>query len=158
MNRADKGAFDMRHILTLTLLLLSLALAGCGGGGGGSGSTSPPPGNTEAEPNDFTSQSMGTLTGSDITFNGSAASAADVDLYRITATGTTNLFVSLNWSNGNDLELSISNAAGIFVRTVDTAGHPETCTLPALPAGTYTIRVGSFSGTATPYTITVGSR
>ncbi len=158
MNRADKGVFDMRHILTLTILLLSLALAGCGGGGGGSGSTSPPPGNTEAEPNDFTSQSMGTLAGSDITFSGSAASAANVDLYRVTATGTTNLFVSLNWSNDNDLELSISNAAGIFVRTVDTAGHPETCTLPALPAGTYTIRVGSFSGTATPYTITVGSR
>lgn len=157
MNRADKGAFDMRHTLMLALLILSFALAGCGGGGGG-GTTSPPPGNTEAEPNDFASQSMGTLAGSDITFSGSAASAADVDLYRVTVTGTTNLFVNLNWSNSNDLELSISNAAGIFVRTVDTAGHPETCTLPSLPAGTYTIRIGSFSDTTTPYSITVGSR
>ncbi|MBI5170104.1 MAG: PPC domain-containing protein [Candidatus Eisenbacteria bacterium] len=146
----------MRPLLTLAFVVMALAIAGCGGGG--SSSTTPPAGNTETEPNDFASQSMGTLAGSDITFSGSAASNADGDLYSVTLGATTNLLVSLNWSNANDLELSISNSAGIFVRTVDTAGHPEACTLAGLPAGTYTIRVGSFSNTATPYTLTVGSR
>lgn len=148
----------MRWTKLLAMFLLVGALAGCGGGGGGGGGGIVGPGNDEVESNDFTPQSIGTLAGSDIVRSGSAASQADVDLYAVTLTGATNLFVSVNWSNSNDLALSISNANGIFVRTVDTASHPESCTLAGLPAGTYTIRIGSFSETATAYTLTVGAR
>ncbi|MCC6652987.1 MAG: PPC domain-containing protein [Candidatus Eisenbacteria bacterium] len=136
-----------------------LALAGCGGGGGSS-VTGPGGGGgvSEAEPNDFTGQVVGTLSATDIAVNGRTASATDVDLYRVVLSGTTNLLVTLDWTGANDLELSISNSAGIFVRTVDTASHPETCTLASLPAGTYTIRVGSFSNSGTNYSLTLGSR
>lgn len=157
MNAARKGGDFMRGTRWLATILLVGALSGCGGGGGGGGITGPS-GNSETESNDFTPQSIGTLAGSDIVWSGSSASQADVDLYSVTLSGTTNLFVSVNWSNANDLELSISNANGIFVRTVDTASHPESCTLAGLPAGTYTIRIGSFANTATPYTLTVGAR
>lgn len=140
-------------------LLLSAMLGSCGGGGG-SGVTGPGPnpGTTEVEPNDFTGQLVGTLSAADIVMTGQSASAVDVDLYRVTLASSTSLLVSLNWASASDLELSISNNNGIFVRTVDTAGHPEQCTLPALPAGTYTIRVGSFTNSATNYTLTLGSR
>ncbi|MFN8586691.1 MAG: PPC domain-containing protein [Candidatus Eisenbacteria bacterium] len=143
--------------MLLAMLLVLGALTGCGGGGGGGGPTTPS-GNSETEPNDFTPQSIGTLAGADIVWSGSSAGQGDVDLYTVTITGATNLLVSLNWSGSNDLELSISNASGIFVRTVDTASHPESCTIPGLAPGTYTIRVGSFASTATSYSLTVGAR
>ena len=147
-----------RTVRCLVAATLILALAGCGGGGGGVTGPGTDPNVHEAEPNDFTGQVVGALATTDITVTGGAANASDVDLYRVVLPGTTNLLVSLNWSGTNDLELSISNSAGVFVRTVDTAGRPETCTLAALPAGTYTIRVGSFASSNTNYTLTLGPR
>ncbi len=157
MKAPNRKGDHMRWTTIVASLALLGTLVGCGGGGGGGGGIVGP-GTDEVEPNDFTAQSAGTLSGSDLVRTGSAAGQSDVDLYSVTLTGTTNLFVSVNWSNTNDLELSISNANGIFVRTVDTASHPESCTLAGLPAGTYTIRIGSFSQTATAYTLTIGAR
>jgi hypothetical protein len=73
-------------------------------------------------------------------------------------TAPVNLFVSLDWGSASDLELTISNADGIFVREVDTASHPESCRLDGLAAGTYTVRVGSFTNASTGYTLTIGER
>ena len=149
---------NLTRWMMVTAILL--ALAGCGGGGGSS-VTGPGGGGggvSEAEPNDFNGQVVGTLSATDIAVSGRTASATDVDLYRVILSSGANLLVSLDWTGTNDLELSISNSAGIFVRTVDTAGHPETCTLASLPAGTYTIRVGSFSNSGTNYSLTLGSR
>lgn len=141
----------------LTLIPFVLLVSGCGGGD--SAPTAPIPGNpTETEPNDFTGQPLGTLSSTDIVVSGSAASAADVDLYTVTSAGPTALLVSLDWNTASDLELTISNASGVFVRHVDSGGHPEACTLSGLSAGTYTVRVGSWTGAATPYTLTLGQR
>jgi len=148
------------------MLVLALALvAGCGGKGGGPGLTTappagpPPPGSvTESEPNDFAAQTLGALSTIDFTVTGATASQSDVDLYSVTASATTGLLVNLNWNNGNDLELAISNANGIFVRHVDGSGRPETCTLIGLPAGTYTVRVGSHTNAATTYSLIIGQR
>jgi hypothetical protein len=90
--------------------------------------------------------------------NGSTTNARDVDLFRVTASAPVNLSVNLDWSSASDLELAISDANGIFVRHVDTAGHPESCRLDGLPAGTYTVRVGSFTNSATSYSLTLGQR
>ena len=142
----------------LALALSLLATAGCGGGG-----SSPPPTSSvrnvnEAESNNFNPQSVGALAATDIIVAGSTSSAGDVDLYRVTASGPVALFVSLDWGSASDLELTISDANGIFVRHVDTAGHPESCRLPGLAAGSYTVRVGSFTNTATTYSLTLGQR
>jgi hypothetical protein len=90
--------------------------------------------------------------------SGATASGADVDLYSVSSAATFALYASLDWSTGTDLELTISNANGIFVRHVDTAGHPEACMLSGLPPGTYTVRVGSLSAGATSYQLTIGAR
>jgi len=142
---------------TLALLLLAAIAAGCGGGSS-KPPTAPEPGLGETEPNDFTAQSVGTLSTTDILVNGTTSKARDVDLFRVTIASTATLFVNLDWNSAADLELTISNGAGIFVREVDTAGHPESCRLPGLPAGTYTVRVGSFTDVATGYTLTLGQR
>ena len=143
--------------IALALGLIA-SLAGCGGGSDSPPPTAPAGSVNEAESNDFTPQSVGTLSATDIVVAGSTSSANDVDLYRVTASGPVALFVSLDWGSASDLELSISDANGIFVRHVDTAGHPESCRLPGLAAGTYTVRVGSFTNTATNYTLTLGQR
>lgn len=149
-----------RSVLALALVA---SIAGCGGGGGGGGGGPAAPdlspiGVTETESNDFNAQAVGTLSARDIIVSGSTASLGDVDLYRVTASATVNLFVSLDWNSASDLELTISNAGGIFVRQVDTAGHPESCRLPALPAGNYTVRVGSLTNAATSYSLTLALR
>jgi hypothetical protein len=137
------------------LLVAALAVAGCSSS---SAPTQPPPPGDAYEPNDFAPHFVGTLSSTDIVLHGTTSSGSDVDLFSVTATGTVNLYASVDWSVANDLELTLSNANGIFVRHVDTGGHPESCTLNGLPAGTYTIRVGSLTDAATDYTLTIGQR
>lgn len=136
-----------------------IALAGCGGGGGGNNITNPPAGNThtESEPNDFTAQSLGTLGTSNFTVGGTSSSDADVDLYRVTLGATANVHVTLSWTGAPDLDVAISNANGITVNHQDTANNPEQCNLNSLPAGTYTLRVGSRTASAAAYTLTIGT-
>ena len=144
---------------TLALALIAAIVAGGSCGGGSSKPpTAPEPGLGETEPNDFTAQSVGTLSTADIIVNGTTSKARDVDLFRVTLTAPATLLASLDWNSAADLELTISNGDGIFVREVDTAGHPESCRLPGLPAGTYTVRVGSFTDAATSYKLTLGQR
>jgi hypothetical protein len=140
-----------------TLAVLAVLIAGCGGESGGP--TEPPPGGTaEAEPNDFNAQLLGALSTTDFVISGSTATGADVDLFSVTAAEPVTLLASLDWSGGSDLELTISNSNGIFVRHVDTAGHPEACTIGGLPAGTYTVRVGTLSNAAQSYSLRIGKR
>ena len=143
----------------LTLVALVLLASGCASDSGPTTPTTPAGGNrTETEPNDFLGQALGALSSSDFVVTGSTTDFTDVDLYTVTASAPTARLVSLDWSTASDLELSISNSSGVFVRHVDTAGHPEACTLVGLPAGTYTVRVGSLTNAATPYALTIGQR
>jgi len=62
-------------------------------------------------------------------------------------------------AGGGDLEVALSNASGAMVRRLHTPGATQArCQLGGLPAGTYTIRIGSFASAATSYTLTVGRR
>lgn len=141
------------RLLVLLTLGATLALAGCSKS---STAPPPPPGNNEGEPNDFTAHHVGTLGTSAIVVTGEMANP-DVDLFSVTLTATTGLDVSLSWPAGSDLELTLSDASGIFVRHVDTNSIPESCRLADLPAGTYQIRVGSLSATTANYTLTIQS-
>jgi Bacterial pre-peptidase C-terminal domain len=155
MNR--KRGFRMWHRwLIVAGLVAALAATGCSNDTG-SNTVAPPPPPT-GDGNDFTPQSLGTLGTTDIVTNGEETDDADVDLYSVTVTGTTNLFASLNWSNSADLGMALSNKNGITVENVDTDSKPEECILGAVPAGTYTVRVSSRTATATSYTLTIGAR
>jgi predicted small lipoprotein YifL len=131
-----------------------IVLAGCGGGGDG-GPVAPPQ-TDEIEPNDFTPQSLDTLETSDVTKTFYAGGLGDVDLFSVALAAPGGLFVGVNASA--DLELSISNGQGIFIRHVDTPGNAESCTLAGLQAGTYLIRVAGFDEQGSSYQLTVGPR
>ena len=135
-------------------LLAALVLASCS-----KSSTAPPPsggGNSEVESNDFLPQAVGTLATDPIVVTGSIVNG-DVDLFVVASNNSFGLDVSLDWSAAVDLELTLSNSAGIFVRHVDTNSHPESCRIGGLPPGNYTIRVGSLSTSAVNYTLTIKS-
>ena len=142
------------------LLVALLVAAACLGGCSKSSPTEPPPptggARNETEPNDFNPQALGALSATAFVVSGAMSSGSDVDLYSVTSSGTFSLHASLDWNTAYVLELTISNANGIFVRHVDGAGHPESCTLSGLPAGTYTVRVGSLSASGTAYSLTLG--
>lgn len=157
MNRGR--GFRMWHRwLIVGALVATLGASGCSSDSGSNTVAPPPPPPPSGDGNDFTAQSLGTLGASDIVVHGEEADDTDVDLYSVTVTGTTNLFASLNWSNSADLGMALSNNSGITVRNVDTDSKPEECILGAMPAGTYLVRVSSRTGTATPYTLTIGPR
>ena len=157
MIRSPGGPRLARRAAAVLATLAALWLAGCSSDDG----VSPPPQNTthvEAEPNDFTAQSLGTLDSTDITVGGSASGAGDVDLFRITLDGATDVFLQLDWTGGQDLEFAVSNDAGIFVTHVDTANRPESCTITVAGAGDRLIRVGSHASTSAGYVLTIGPR
>jgi hypothetical protein len=136
------------------LLAVAIAVPGCGG----SNPTEPEPLSDEIEPNDFVAQGLDTLSTTDLVYHGATSGGSDVDLFMVHALAPVNLHASLDWSTGSDLELTLSNTDGLFVRHVDTNGHPESCTLSGLPAGNYTVRVGSLTDATTHYTLTIGQR
>jgi hypothetical protein len=149
-------------ISRLVVLVAAAAVLACAGACGKSSPTEPPPppggARNESEPNDFSAQALGTLTTTDFVVTGSISGGGDVDLYSVTAADVFALYASLDWSTASDLELTISDANGVFVRHVDSAGHPEACTTGALPAGTYTVRVGSLTLSGTSYQLALGRR
>jgi Bacterial pre-peptidase C-terminal domain len=157
MNR-ERWFHMSRRWLIVAGLVTVLATLGCSSGGGGSKPTTPVTPAPTGDGNDFIPQSLGTLGASDIVTHGDEADDADVDLYSVTVTHTTNLFFSLDWTGNADLGMALSNNSGITVRNVDTDSKPEQCILGAMPAGTYIVRVSSRTATATPYTLTIGAR
>lgn len=147
----------MKQKLFLCALVLWIGiLPGCSKKDGG-GPTSPG-GTGETEPNDLVPQSLGTLGTSDIALGGSASGTNDVDRYSITTTETVNLYVSIAFASGADIDVGIENSGGIMLSHQDTGSNPEHCTLAARAAGTYIVEVTSKTASATEYTLTVGRR
>lgn len=146
-----------RRLQCLIACTLLGALAGCGGGGGGLVAPQPS-GPAEVEPNDSTPTSMGTLGSADLVVTGTTSSDADVDLFSFSILVPTTVLIQLDWNNANDLQVGITDLAGIMVRDVDTDTRPEACTVGPLAAGTYRVRVGSRSPGATAYSLRVGPR
>jgi len=140
------------------LLVLLLALPGCGGGKS-SGVTNPPvSGNThtESEPNDATPQLLGTLASTDFVIGGTATSATDVDLYRLTLPSISNIHVTLAWSGSADLGVALLDTTLALFHQQDGAGNPEQMTHSNFPAGEWVLRVNSHTAAATAYTLTIG--
>jgi hypothetical protein len=143
-------------------LMLSL-VTGCGGKSGNA-PTAPPvvppvvPTVQEQEPNDVTPQALGTLGSEDIILAGTSASQHDIDLYSINLPSASQVFVSVAWSGSSDLDLAVLDTTRVFLNAQDTGSNPEHCTLAALAAGNYIVRVTEKSAGAKAYTLTIGSR
>ena len=149
-------------LMAFVAFVATMAGVGCGGGGGGSKPVAPgPPAGSisEVEPNDSLPQALGALGATDLVVSGSAASSGDVDLYSVTLAETTNVYMSLAWTGGSDLEVGLTDTSGILIHNQDSpTANPEQCVINARPPGTYRVRVGSHSSSATSYALTLGRR
>ena len=148
---------------TLAVLIVAVALgAGCGGGGGNNPAAPPgPPAGSiaEAEPNDVVPQALGSIDSTGRLVAGTASGQNDVDLYSVSLPASGNVFMSLSWSGTQDLEVGVTDVNGVVIRNQDTpTANPEECTVTGRAAGTYIVRVGSRSGSAVSYLLTIADR
>ena len=148
------------------LILASLigVIAGCKKDEGPSEPVIPPGTVNEVEPNDQTAQSLGALGTTDITVNGGAATANDVDKFLVNlSAASTNLRAEISWTGAGDLDVGITDTSGTLVAFQRTGANPERCIRPGLGPGRYTIYVSAnsvASQTAYPqvYALKIGPR
>jgi cyanophycinase len=108
---------------------------------------------TEAEPNDsLKTANSGLCTG--VAAAGSIGSAADEDWYKIEVAAAGPVDISLAHDSGIDLDWYLhKNGKALAYRS--TTSNPETGSYDAPAAGTYYVRVKSYSGATGRYTLTV---
>lgn len=108
---------------------------------------------TETEPNNYdTSANTGACSGTAI--SGAISSSADYDWYRIDVAAAGAINVNLAHDSGIDLDWYLYKSSGSYVAYRSTASNPETGSYSASAAGTYYLRVKSYTGNGR-YTLTV---
>ena len=108
---------------------------------------------TETEPNNAdTSANAGLCSGTAV--SGSVSSTSDYDWYKIDVAAAGAINVSLAHDSGIDLDWFLYKSSGSYVAYRSTASNPETGSYSATAAGTYYVRVKSYSG-AGRYTLNV---
>ena len=108
---------------------------------------------TEAEPNNAdTSANAGLCSGTAL--SGSVSSTSDYDWYKIDVAAAGAINVSLAHDSGIDLDWFLYKSSGSYVAYRSTASNPETGSYNATAAGTYYLRVKSYTG-AGRYTLNV---
>jgi hypothetical protein len=105
------------------------------------------------EPNETTATAATIASG--VTNTAAISTATDIDYFKITTTGVSNIVYNLVGPAGVDFDLTITNSAGTQVGSAATTSSTETVSLTNQAAGTYFIKVFGFSGafSATCYTI-----
>ena len=99
----------------------------------------------EAEPNNSDkAATTGLCSGTGV--SGTIASSTDVDWYQLDLTGPGAISVHLAHDSGIDLDWYLYKASGNYVAYRSTASNPETGSYSAGAAGTYYLRVKSYTG------------
>lgn len=107
----------------------------------------------EAEPNNAdTSANTSMCSGTAV--SGAIASTTDYDWYKLDVTSAGAINVNLAHDAGIDLDWYLYKASGSYVAYRSTASNPETGSYAATAAGTYYVRVKSYTGSGR-YTLTV---
>ncbi|MBC3883044.1 pre-peptidase C-terminal domain-containing protein [Undibacterium sp. LX40W] len=108
---------------------------------------------SESESNNTdTTANKGLCSGTAVT--GSISSSTDYDWYRIDLVAGGTISINLAHASGIDLDWYLYPATGSYVTYKSTSSNPETGNYIAPAAGTYYIRVKSYSGSGA-YTLTV---
>ena len=108
---------------------------------------------SETEPNDTDSTaSVGLCSGTPA--SGSLSSASDYDWYRLDVTGPGTIAISLSHGTSVDFDWYLYAATGSYIAYASTTHNPETGSKAVTAAGTYYVRVKSYSGSGA-YTLTV---
>ena len=107
----------------------------------------------ESEPNNAdTSANAGMCSGTAV--GGTIALTTDLDWYKLDVTAAGTIAVSLAHDSGIDLDWYLYKSSGSYVAYRSTASNPETGSYSASAAGTYYLRVKSYTG-AGRYTLNV---
>jgi cyanophycinase len=140
LNRGNRGLNVLKKILLPALVLSSqLAFAVCL--------------NAETEPNNTdATASTGLCSGTSVT--GSISSSSDYDWYKLDVTGAGTISISLSHGSGVDFDWYLYAATGSYIASASTTNNPETGSKVVTAAGTYYVRVKSYSGTGS-YALTV---
>jgi cyanophycinase len=140
LNRGNRGLNVLKKILLLVLVLSSqLAFAVCL--------------TAETEPNNTdTAANAGLCSGATVT--GSISSSSDYDWYKLDVTGAGTISISLSHGSGVDFDWYLYAATGSYIASASTTNNPETGSKVVTAAGTYYVRVKSYSGTGS-YALTV---
>lgn len=107
----------------------------------------------ETEPNNTDVQANTGLC-SGTAASGTMSSASDLDWYKLEVSGPGAINVSLAHDSGIDLDWYLYKASGSYVAYRSTASNPETGSYTATAAGTYYLRVKSYTGSGR-YTLNV---
>lgn len=108
---------------------------------------------TEAEPNNADTQAnSGVCSG--VPIAGSLGSSSDYDWYRLDVTGPGTISISLSHGQGVDFDWYLYAATGPYIAYASTTNNPETGSKAVGSAGTYYVRVKSYSGSGA-YALTV---
>lgn len=126
-----KRFFNQGALMLCAMLPLQCALAACLA--------------TEAEPNNGdTTANTGMCSATPV--SGSIASSTDYDWYRIEVAAPGSITINLSHDSGIDLDWYLYKSTGSYVAYRSTANNPEVGSYSATTAGTYYIRVKSYTG------------
>ena len=107
----------------------------------------------EVEPNNSdTTANAGICSG--VSVAGSLSSSSDYDWYRLDVTGPGTISISLAHGNSVDFDWFLYAATGSYIAYASTSNNPETGSKAVTAAGTYYVRVKSYSGSGS-YTLNV---
>ncbi len=108
---------------------------------------------TAFEPNETQSAAAAITSGA--TNSAAISSSTDIDYYKITTTGTSNIVYNLAGPSGKDYDLYIYNSSGTQLGSGTSSSATEAVTLNNQAAGTYYIKVIGYNGanSTTCYTI-----
>ena len=108
---------------------------------------------TAFEPNETTTTAA--IISSGVVNSAAITTTTDIDYFKITTTGTSNIVYNLVGPSGVDFDLTIYNSAGTQLSAASGATATETISLTSQPAGTYYIKVFGYTGalSSTCYTI-----
>ncbi|MFZ6798499.1 pre-peptidase C-terminal domain-containing protein [Undibacterium sp. Di24W] len=108
---------------------------------------------SETEPNNSdTAANTGVCSG--VTITGSISSSTDYDWYKLDVSAAGPINITLSHGTGIDLDWYLYPATGSYVSYKSTSNNPETGSYNAPAAGTYYVRVKSYSGSGS-YTLNV---
>lgn len=85
---------------------------------------------------------------------GTLSSSSDVDWYKLDVTGPGTISISLSHASNVDFDWFLYAATGSYIAYASTSNNPEVGSKAVTAAGTYYVRVKSYSGTGA-YTLTV---
>jgi cyanophycinase len=137
----------MRYIMLCAMLFVSVVFASMPQSSWAACRTA------ESEPNNTDTAANADVC-SGVAITGTISSSGDLDWYKLIVTAPGTISISLSHASNADLDWFLYPATGAYIAYASTTANPETGSKVITAAGTYFVRVKSYSRTGN-YTLTV---